>query len=132
MLVVDDEPGVREYLGACLENLGHQVTTATSGLAALACLQAGPRFDLVFCDNCLPDLSGRDLYRRLANDEPEYLDRFVLVTGDAFGETLLPESARIPLLHKPFSADQVREIVECIMAERASGAEGDLVAATME
>lgn len=53
-LVVDDEPGIREGLGALLRLKGHEVRTAADVAAALALLRATP-FDAVVTDWRLPD-----------------------------------------------------------------------------
>jgi DNA-binding response OmpR family regulator len=64
-LVVDDEPGITELLSTTLNLAGYHVSTATSGHAALAAVEAD-RPDMVILDVMLPDMDGFTVCRRLA------------------------------------------------------------------
>lgn len=68
ILVVDDEPGMRDMLGYTLTARGYAVATAPDGPRALDRLRK-ERFDLVISDVCMPGMNGIDLMdgiRRLA------------------------------------------------------------------
>jgi two-component system, OmpR family, response regulator len=67
LLVVDDEPFLRDAVAASLRFLGFEVTTADSGTDALRLARNG-RFDLLVLDVMLPDLDGFDVVRRLRRD----------------------------------------------------------------
>jgi two-component system, OmpR family, response regulator len=67
LLVVDDEPFLRDAVAASLRFLGFEVTTADSGTDALRLARDG-RFDLLVLDVMLPDLDGFDVVRRLRRD----------------------------------------------------------------
>src|ERR1700691_90562 len=64
VLVVDDDPDVREAVETALELEGHRVTTATDGLAALKRLGQA-EFDAVVLDVLMPNLDGFEVCRRL-------------------------------------------------------------------
>lgn len=64
LLVVDDEPNIRELLSASLRFSGFEVDTASTGSAALSALQEAD-FDLVVLDIMLPDVDGLTVARRL-------------------------------------------------------------------
>jgi two-component system response regulator MprA len=64
VLVVDDDPDVREAVETALELDGHRVTTATDGLAALKRLGQA-EFDAVVLDVLMPNLDGFEVCRRL-------------------------------------------------------------------
>jgi two-component system response regulator MprA len=64
VLVVDDEPGVRDAVQTALELEGHRVATAADGLDALTAL-ARSEFDLLVLDVLMPNLSGFEVCRRL-------------------------------------------------------------------
>ena len=64
ILVVDDEPAIREVLECTLEMLGHTVSAAGSGVEALARFDA-ETFDLVLSDVMMPDMNGFDLLAEL-------------------------------------------------------------------
>ncbi len=67
LLVVDDEPFLRDAVAASLHFLGFEVTAAGSGTDALR-LARGRRFDLVVLDVLLPDIDGFEIVRRLRRD----------------------------------------------------------------
>jgi two-component system OmpR family response regulator len=67
LLVVDDEPFLRDAVSASLTFLGFQVTTAGTGTDALRLARERP-FDLVVLDVMLPDTDGFDVVRRLRRD----------------------------------------------------------------
>ncbi len=70
VLVVDDEPAMREVLGARLESMGYEVILAETGAEAIErAAVAAP--DLVLTDVVLPDVSGIDLLRGLKADDPD-------------------------------------------------------------
>jgi two-component system, OmpR family, response regulator MprA len=64
VLVVDDDPDVREAVETALELEGHRVTTAADGLAALKRLGIA-EFDAVVLDVLMPNLDGFEVCRRL-------------------------------------------------------------------
>ena len=67
LLVVDDEPFLRDAVAASLRFLGFDVTTADNGADALRLARDG-RFDLLVLDVMLPELDGFDVVRRLRRD----------------------------------------------------------------
>src|SRR5580658_11325868 len=67
LLVVDDEPFLRDAVAASLRFLGFDVTTADNGAEALRLARDG-RFDLLVLDVMLPELDGFDVVRRLRRD----------------------------------------------------------------
>lgn len=67
LLVVDDEPFLRDAVAASLRFLGFEVTTADTGLAALR-LARERHFHLIVMDVMLPDTDGFDVVRRLRGD----------------------------------------------------------------
>jgi two-component system, OmpR family, response regulator len=67
LLVVDDEPFLRDAVAASLRFLGFDVATADTGADALRLARARP-FDLMVLDVMLPDTDGFDVVRRLRRD----------------------------------------------------------------
>ena len=108
VLVVEDQPSVREYTAVVLRDLGYQVLAAESGVEALAvsASHAGP-IHLVLTDVIMPGMSGRTLADRIRPQRPEA--RILYMTGYA-GEALkqrgLPENDA-PCLPKPFSPEEL-------------------------
>jgi two-component system phosphate regulon response regulator PhoB len=82
ILVIDDEPDLRELVAVNLDQAGYRVEGAGSGREALEALRRS-RPDLVVLDLMLPDVSGTDLCRKLRRD-PEFADiPIIMLTAKA-------------------------------------------------
>jgi DNA-binding response OmpR family regulator len=118
VLLVDDEPMVREVLARYLEQAGHRVTAVADGAAALAAI-ADREFDLVVLDLMLPSVDGLIVLREL-----RHAGTTPVVVVSARGD----EDDRIRGLHlgaddyvaKPFSPREVVARVGSVL--RRSGA----------
>ncbi|PYS80920.1 MAG: hypothetical protein DMF70_10040 [Acidobacteria bacterium] len=106
VLVVDDEPFVRETLADMLLDLDHKVVTADCGRDALAKV-CSDDFDLVFTDLAMPEMDGWETAREIHKHRADL--PIVLVTG--YGATAQPPSGEHDLvaciISKPFDFDQV-------------------------
>ena len=69
ILIVDDEPSLRQTLARILQRAGCEVTTAESGEQCLAFLETTP-FDLIYLDIRMPGLSGLDLLQSIHASHP--------------------------------------------------------------
>jgi len=108
LLVVDDEPPIRQALARFFTRRGWAVDEAGDGRAAFARLldaeAAGAAYDLVVSDVRMPEVSGVVLHDWIARTRPALLDRMVFATGDDAS----PESAAFVrrthcrVLEKPF------------------------------
>jgi len=109
ILVVDDEPHILHYMRATLESWGHTVEVASDGTYALERALA-EAFDVIICDLRMPHLSGRDMYTKLARQDPRAAERIIFATGDTVrGDTLqFLERLGRPYLHKPFTLAELR------------------------
>jgi len=63
VIIIDDEPAIRQVLGAYLQKAGYNVCQAPNGLSAYERLAKGD-IDVAICDIKMPDISGIDLVRR--------------------------------------------------------------------
>ncbi len=108
ILVVDDEPNVRELLSAALSADGHEVATAALGEEAFQRFKAG-HFDLVVTDKAMPGMSGDQLAALIKKHSPP--TPIILLTG--FGQFL--EKENIPfvdvLIAKPIDLLALRQAV---------------------
>ena len=87
ILVVDDEPDVRNFLATCIEDAGFQIETAVDGQDAMEKIKAN-KPDLMTLDMVMPRHSGIKLMRKLRQNE-EWADIPVIVitahAQDEFG-----------------------------------------------
>jgi CheY-like chemotaxis protein len=115
ILVVDDEPAVREWLVEIVAAAGHQTTTAEDGLKALN-LISRQEFDLVITDIVMPNQEGFGLINEIRKTRPKLK---IIVLSGRDPETL--RDARLLGAHitlrKPASAQEIRRSV----AELLSG-----------
>src|SRR5450755_2277359 len=65
ILVVDDEPSIRKYLGTLLEVDGYQVEAVNSGPDAIKKIESGDRPDFIILDVLMPELNGLDTLKQL-------------------------------------------------------------------
>ncbi|MDQ3421703.1 MAG: response regulator, partial [Acidobacteriota bacterium] len=86
VLVVDDEPSMRQMLSFALRREGYDVTTADDGRTALEALRDG-RFDLVVTDVRMPEVSGVDLLREAKRLDPAL--SIIMMTAYGSKETVL-------------------------------------------
>ncbi len=78
LLIVDDEPSIRELLEISFRKEGHKVEVAASGEAAKRHV-ASQMFDIVVSDICMPDMDGVELLRYCKEVSPSTV--FILITG---------------------------------------------------
>src|SRR5690242_19870982 len=78
LLIVDDEPSIRELLEISFRKEGHKVEVAASGEAAKRQM-ASRMFDIVVSDICMPDMDGVELLRYCKEVSPATV--FILITG---------------------------------------------------
>lgn len=116
ILLVEDEPFVREATCSILESAGFEVLPAEDAREAMKVYEEGKRgIDLVITDMVLPGRTGQQLGQDLRQHSPEVV---VLVTsgyGNPEYETEAPES-RTYFLAKPYSRRTLVDKIEKILA----------------
>ena len=107
ILVVDDEPSMREMLRIVLKRDGYDIVIAQNGTDGMERLRTEP-FDLLLSDIRMPDVSGVEVLRAAKEINPEILA--FMMTAFASTETAV-EAMRLGALDyftKPFSMDELR------------------------
>jgi CheY-like chemotaxis protein len=104
LLVIDDEPVVRDGLLRMLQLDGYEVQTAEGAEEALGLLQPG-RFDLVITDYCMRGMNGAQLAVAIKERDPK--QRVLMITAYSESVKGLPKGVDI-LLCKPFSINALR------------------------
>ncbi|MEW1862056.1 response regulator transcription factor [Streptomyces sp. NBC_00669] len=142
LLVVDDEPNIRELLSASLRFVGFKVVSAATGADALAAV-ARERPDLVVLDVMLPDMNGFTVVKRLreetgphprAGGGPDRLPVLFLTAKDGVDDKISGLTAGgDDYVTKPFSLEELIARIRAIL-RRTGGPtdDGRLVAGDLE
>ena len=111
ILFVDDDPLIAMSTMEMLEDLGHHVIGASSGLHALDILKSDQPLDLMMTDHVMPGMTGIELAAASREVRPSL--PILLATGYAD----LPEGAQLdlPRLAKPYHQDQLRDRLDQLL-----------------
>jgi PAS domain S-box-containing protein len=108
VLVIDDDPDVRAFIVASLEEQGYRVRQASDGREGLIAFEREIP-DLVVLDFIMPGMSGADVahqIRAVRSDQP-----ILFVSGYSETEAVKRTAPNAPLLAKPFRSDALRKAV---------------------
>ena len=109
VMIIDDDPGVREILALALSGEGYDVASAINGAEALVEL-AHRRADVVLVDLRMPDVDGEAFCRQYAEGR-DGGGPVILMTAMAGHTTPSPLPGVIETVAKPFDLDEVLDAV---------------------
>lgn len=118
ILVVDDEEAIREIVTSMLHSQGYDCSQAASGLAALALLKSGERFDLVLSDLMMADMDGIGLLERTKEKYPEMPVVMVTAVHDISVALAAIRNGAYDYLLKPFEREQLLATVRRALENR--------------
>jgi CheY-like chemotaxis protein len=118
ILVVEDDPALRDSFKAVLESIGHQVATAANGLLGLK-QYAEAQFDLVISDIIMPDMEGIGMILELRRRNPEA--KIVAISGggrSGNGEFLdvAQKLGAMAVLQKPVVSEVLFSTIDACLA----------------
>ncbi|AVX03442.1 wide host range VirA protein [Maritalea myrionectae] len=116
ILVVDDEPSVRDFLKRALADAGYNVVCATDGIDAMKTIAKDDTdFDLIIFDAVTPELEASAFVKTILKRNVN--QKFLLVSSYAIENTapVLEENQTLRFMSKPFSTVQLRNIVRDIL-----------------
>ena len=115
VLIAEDDPAVREFVGRALTLRGFEVTTVEDGLQALETLDADGAYDLLITDIVMPGMDGIALALKLSKERPDLA--ILLMTGFA-SERQRAHNLDV-LIHrvvaKPFTLQQICDAAEEVL-----------------
>jgi DNA-binding response OmpR family regulator len=128
VLVIDDDPTVREVVSGYLRQAGCEVDEAADGPSGLATYDAVPA-DLVVLDLMLPGIDGLEVFRRLRSRAARLPVLMLTARGDEADRVLGLEVGADDYVAKPFSARELVLRVQALL-RRSGPAEADPAAGT--
>lgn len=114
ILVVDDDPGVREVIRAMLESVGFSVRLATNGREAVAMLE-NSQFDLILTDLVMPEQEGITTIKEIRQ---KYPDLKVIAMSGAFGGDYLRIAGYLGAhgtLAKPIRLESILNVIDDVL-----------------
>lgn len=123
ILAVDDKPVLLKTLQRMLDE-HHDVKVTENGRMARAMLiEHAEEMDVIICDVGMPDISGPDLYRFLADKHPELARKLIFIVGDVDAPRMKDFMSGIdnPCVQKPFTKEELMLAIEKVASLRAVG-----------
>ncbi|MBE0695522.1 MAG: response regulator transcription factor, partial [Anaerolineaceae bacterium] len=123
ILIVDDDPVMRDFSRLVLSNAGYQIQTAEDGLQALEILNGG-QVDLILLDIQMPGLDGFETLKRIQ----QITQTPVILFSNVDGEQSLIEGFRAgaaDYIYKPPRPKNLVARVRSVLIENGRQAEGD-------
>ncbi len=111
VLVVDDEPGMRDFLEIMLRKDGYEVDTASDGAEAIDRIEQ-KMFDLAVVDIQMPIMNGIDVLQKINEKSPE--TTVIMITAYASHETAI-EAMKLgayDYITKPFKIDEIKLVIK--------------------
>ena len=113
ILAVDDDALVLMNTSAMLEDLGHVVVEAVSGVEALNLMQADPTIDLLVTDQSMPGMTGLQLVETARAIRPG----IAVILSSGYAETPPGADPTLERLAKPFTQFELAQSVARVMGE---------------
>jgi|SRR6516162_3012606 two-component system nitrogen regulation response regulator GlnG len=121
ILIIDDDPDIRDFLEHTLNSAGHQTLSAIGGREGLTQFLRNPS-DLVITDLFMPELDGLEIIAGLRTRFPEL--PIIAMTGHT--PDLLSVARKMgsnEILPKPFSSDELLAAVQKVLSKPRDRAE---------
>ena len=113
VLIIDDDPGVREMLGDIISEQRYKVVAVDNGERALEEMER-QHFDLVFLDLVLPGMTGPETLAAIKNKD----DRVIVAIVTGYGDDPIAMEAMslgpLLMIRKPFRVDDILEVISII------------------
>ena len=120
ILIVDDEPGLRDILSEWLSGRGYVTETVATGAAAITTVRTRTP-DVVLLDLNMPgSLDGRAVLRAIGQEIPVIVVTSISDVEDARAQL---QAGAFDFIAKPFDLDRVAEVVAAAVAHRGGSPE---------
>ena len=126
ILVVDDEPDIRNILHILLSSRGYAVDEAENGLRAVACVRAQPDYDLIIMDIMMPGMNGYEVAEKLkADPQTQEIPIIFLTARDTEADMIEGFRAGCDdYIAKPFSVELLYQRIEAVLRRSENALDG--------
>jgi PAS domain S-box-containing protein len=130
ILIVEDEPALREVTSRILARAGYQVLTATDGVHAiqLARTHPGP-IHLLLTDVIMPDMMGNEVAMRVQNQRPD----LAVLYMSGYAQPVLTDNGTLPpgvnIIEKPFTRHDLLQRIQHVLTRVADTAPAETAGA---
>jgi DNA-binding NtrC family response regulator len=111
ILVVDDDPEIREGVADVLRQAGYDVDEAKDGKKAIKCIETGS-YDLVLTDLNLPKVDGMKVLRHVLDESPDTICIILTGFGTIKGSVEAIKMGAFDYISKPVKSDEIVMVVE--------------------
>jgi two-component system cell cycle sensor histidine kinase/response regulator CckA len=115
VLVVDDEPPIREMERRILEKRGYRVLEAPGGAEGVAMLKDGKPIDLLIADLDMPEIPGEEMVRQIRGVRPDLKVLYVTAHIDRLLDVRATLWEGEAFLDKPFTSKGLEEAVALLL-----------------
>jgi len=115
VLVVDDEPRIREMERRILEKRGYRVLEAPGGAEGVAMLKDGKAIDLLIADLDMPEIPGEEMVRQIRTARPDLKVLYVTAHIDRLLDVRATLWEGEAFLDKPFTTRGLEEAVSLLL-----------------
>ncbi len=131
ILIVDDEPRIRDSLKLLLGDQGYEVYTVSTGQEAKDILTVH-HFDLALLDMVIPDMNGHQLMEHIYNTSPGTM--VVIITGHASLDSTIGALRRgaYDYLRKPFEFEELLKTVQNALNQKQLKSEKEIINGKLE
>jgi CheY-like chemotaxis protein len=118
ILLAEDFDSARELIVDTLEQLGYQVLAACDGGQAVKLMKSNQgKIDLLISDMIIPDMDGRELYKRLLSLQPGLKVLFVSGYIPDYLDSHFQLEEGVNFLQKPFSLKEISVMIRRLLDE---------------
>jgi two-component system response regulator MprA len=132
VLVVDDEPGIRDSLGRALRLEGYDVSTAEDGLDALQQLHGGAEPDALVLDVLMPNMDGLEVCRRLRSDGSRLPVLMLTARSGVADRVAGLDAGADDYVVKPFALEELLARLRALLRRSTTDGTGQLRFADLE
>jgi len=109
ILIADDEKEAVSLIKRCIERKGHEADAAFDGAGALELIKEN-KYDIVFLDHNMPEVTGLELIGYVKKTSPE--TKAVMITGyQQLGDAAAKDLGADEYLEKPFKIQDIENII---------------------